>query len=427
MRKGILLAVMLLAVFGGVQHARGDEIAELRKQIADMQRRLDQLEASQKQQSQTIEKKVSEQVSKAVDKEKIEALPESMRWVENIKLSGDFRYRHESIDAEDSHDWATGHNRHRIRARLGIDAKVNDEFDLGFRIASGSGDPASTNQTLADSFSSKALWLDLAYFNYHPLAIDALTLFGGKMKNPFYKVGKNELIWDGDVNPEGIAAKYVIPLGERNKLHVSAGGFWVDEDSAGVDTSLWGAQTYLKHEFKDKRYLLAGASYFDYGNIKGRGDLKSTWTSSGSFFGNTATGSVFDSDYDLIEGFAEYGFKVRNLPVAVFGNYVKNTVANTSGDEGWLVGLRLNKAKKPGSWDFRYNYREVEADAVLGAFSDSDFIGGGTDGKGHEFGLTYQLHKNTQLALTYFHNERDRSGINDADYRRLQFDIKFKF
>jgi TolA-binding protein len=176
MRKGVLLAVMLLAVLGGVQHARGDEIAELRKQIADMQRRLDQLEANQKQQSQAIEKKVSEQVSKAVDKEKIEALPESMKWVENIKISGDFRYRHESIDAEDLHDWATGHNRHRIRARLGIDAKVNDEFDLGFRIASGSGDPASTNQTLADSFSSKELWLDLAYFNYHPLAIDALTL-----------------------------------------------------------------------------------------------------------------------------------------------------------------------------------------------------------------------------------------------------------
>ncbi|MHC4791534.1 MAG: putative porin, partial [Planctomycetota bacterium] len=302
-----------------------------------------------------------------------------------------------------------------------------DEWDLGFRIASGSADPASTNQTLADSFSSKDLWLDLAYFNWHPLTMPGLNVYGGKMKNPFYKVGKNELIWDGDVNPEGIAAKYVIPFGKYDKLHIGGGGFWVDEDSGGVDTSLWGAQAYLNHAFENGNYLLGGVSYFDYGNIKGRGDLKSTWSSSGSFFGNSATGGTFDSDYDIVEAFGEYGFKVSEMPLAVFGNYAQNIAASTSEDTGWLIGFKLNKAKNPGSWEFRYNYRDLEADAVLGAFADSDFIGGGTDGKGHEFGLAYQLTKRVQAAITYFLNERDRSGTTDDDYRRLQFDLKYKF
>jgi phosphate-selective porin len=145
--------------------------------------------------------------------------------------------------------------------------------------------------------------------------------------------------------------------------------------------------------------------------------------------GNTtaAGGTEYASDYDIAEGFVEYGFKCADMPVSIFGNYAHNTVARTNEDDGWLIGLKLNKAKEPGSWDFRYNYREVEADAVLGAFTDSDFIGGGTNGRGHEFGLNYQLTENIQAGLTYFINVRDRSTTTDDDYRRLQADLQFKF
>jgi hypothetical protein len=133
------------------------------------------------------------------------------------------------------------------------------------------------------------------------------------------------------------------------------------------------------------------------------------------------------ADFGIVEGFVEYDFEYASMPVSIFGNVIQNTVASTSEDEGWLIGFKLNKCKAPGSWDFRWNYRDLEADAVLGAFSDSDFIGGGTDGKGHELGLNYQLTKNVQAGLTYFVNERDRGSGSDDDYRRLQADLQFKF
>ncbi len=360
----------------------------------------------------------------ALKAERAEAVPD---WIKNIKISGDFRYRLESIDAETDGDWATGHNRHRVRARFNIDTKLDEEWDLGFRLASGSADPASTNQTLADSFSTKGLWLDLAYFDWHPLSVKGLNVIGGKMKNPFYTVGKTELVWDGDLNPEGVAAKYVMPLADLGDLHINGGGFWVDEASGGVDTSLWGIQAYLNHELGNKEYILGGLSYYDYGNIENRGSLQDTWGGGTSFFGNTATGGTFDSDFDIVEGFVEYGFEYTNIPVSVFGNIVQNTVASTGEDEGWLIGFKLNKCKAPGSWDFRYNYRDLDADAVLGAFADSDFAGGGTDGQGHELGLNYQLTKNIQAGLTYFVNERDRGSGSDDRYRRLQADLLFKF
>lgn len=433
-RQIVLLALgLLLLLLWPAERARADDVSELQQQIQEqtrklreMQERVDQLEARQRLKERALAEKI-EQIQEKAEKEEVGTLPDDLKWLENIKISGDFRYRHESINAESSGRWKTGRSRHRIRARLGLNAKVNDEWDLGFRIASGSADPVSTNQSLDGGFSSKDLWLDLGYFNYHPLGIKGLNVYGGKMKNPFYKVGKNQLIWDGDLNPEGIAATYKIPLGDRDTLHINGGGFWAEESSSDVDTSLWGAQTYLKHEFGNKNYLLGGLSYFDYGNIEGRPTLYST-DPDDEAFGNTFTTSggktYYAGDYDIFEVFGEYGFKAGDMPLAVYGDYAYNTAAATSEDTGWLIGFKINKAKTPGSWDVSYDYRDLEADAVIGLFSDSDFIGGGTNGKGHRFGFTYQLAKNLQAGATYFLNEK---GDDEDDYRRLQLDLKFKF
>ena len=120
------------------------------------------------------------------------------------ELSGDFRYRYEYIDDDSA---AQVRHRNRIRARLGLDAKINDEWNLGFRLATAEGlsggDPVSTNQTLDGSYSKKTFWLDLAYLNYHPQWVKGLSAIAGKMANPFYMVGKNQLIWDHDLTPEG--------------------------------------------------------------------------------------------------------------------------------------------------------------------------------------------------------------------------------
>ena len=420
--RRIAVLVMFLFVIGMDSIVSADEIAELKQQLAEMQQRLEKLEAAQKMQERQIDEKIVE----VIDSKKVEALPESLKWAENVKISGDLRYRHETI--EEQADGRPDRQRNRVRARLNIKGKVNDEWDIGVRLASGSADPASTNQTLEDSFSSKEMWLDLAYFNWHPDSVQGFDVFGGKMKNPFYKAGKNQLIWDDDVNPEGVAAQYEMPLNDCQKLYLNGGGFWVNESASGVDTSLFGVQAYLKHLFADKSYLVGGVSYFDYGNIKGQGDLKTAWSSSGSFFGNTSAANAFVNDYDLVEAFGEYSFKANGMPVSFYGNYVQNVSADTSGDTGWLIGCKINKAQKVGSWQFNYNYRDLQADAVLGALSDSDFIGGGTDGRGHKFSLKYQLAKNLQTGLTYLLDEVGSSSSSDEEnYRRLQADLILKF
>jgi hypothetical protein len=426
MNKLRIICCCLLLSLVFASSTRADEISDMKKQLADLQARIDQMESQQK-------KVVAEEVNKAVEKKEFK-VPDSMKWVEKVKISGDLRYRYEGIDAQSGGEWDDRVDRNRIRARLGISAKVNDEVDLGFRLASGSADPVSTNQTLESSFSSKTIWLDWAYFDWHPADKKGFSLIGGKMPTPFYRVGSNQLIWDDDLSPEGIAAKYEMSINESLKAYLNGGGFWVEErdGSDTVDSSLWGAQAYLKNKFDNDTYLLGGMGYYEYGNIEGEGDIYTTWKggTTRKWFGNTFAGATADSgvfayDFDIIEGFGEYGFNFADYPVVVYGNYAHNTAAPSGKSDGWLVGCTFNKLKDPGSWRLGYDYRDIDSDAVVGQFNDSDFVGGGTDGKGHRFNVAYQLAKNFETGLTYFLNERKDDDKND--YRRLQADLVFKF
>jgi hypothetical protein len=433
-----IVLISLILFFPG-RVAWADELPDLKQQMEEMtktlrqmQERINQLEARQKLKERSLNEKIEEVSKKTEEIEKAapSGLPAGASWVERVKLSGDLRYRHEHIDEKTTGSvrWKDGRDRHRIRARLMLEAIVNNNWGLAFRIASGSADPTSTNQTLDNSFSSKDIWLDLAYFDYHPEAFKGLNVYGGKVKNPFYKAGGNQLVFDGDLNPEGLAFALERPLSERDTLRLAGSGFWVDEGSGEeADPTLFGAQAMITHKIGNPDTLIAGISYYDFGGIRGYGSLPATWGGTG-FLGNSNSGGLYTNDYDVFEVFGEYATKYDGTPLSFFGNWIHNVDAASNRDTGWLIGTKINKAKAPGSWEASYMYRDIEADATLGAINDSDFIGGGTDGKGSTFGMKYQVSKNVQAALTYFLNEdRANTAGRSFDYHRLQADLILKF
>jgi len=449
-RWSVGLVVLSMAALLGP--ATADEIDDLKQALqeqktrsAELENRINQLEARQRLKEQSLTQEIDKPAAPA-DEEKAEVekpaggLPDNLKWLEKIKISGDLRIRHEHIDSQtvnedDSIGWRSGRDRLRMRARLMISAIINNEWDVAFRLATGQlgvleedlfPDPISANQTFTGFSSRKSLWIDLAYFDYHPEAVEGLHFIGGKMKHPFLKVGKNQLMYDNDLNLEGLAATYAVPLNEQTNAHISGGGFWIDESGSGVDTFLWGIQGHLKHAMSEPSYVLGGAGFYDYANIQGKSD------EFGILFGNTpgpddADGNpTWASDFDVLELFGEYGTQVGKLPVAVHGTWVLNTAAVDGQDTGWLVGGTLGKAKDPGSWQFGYNYRDLERDAVLAAWVDSDFAGGGTGARGHTVLLRYQVAKNVQAAFDYFHSTIWRSGP-DLDFRRLHGGFVLKF
>ncbi|MCG3169585.1 MAG: hypothetical protein CALGDGBN_01107 [Pseudomonadales bacterium] len=348
-------------------------------------------------------------------------------WAESTALRGDMRVRHEGIDIEGEPDFTKSRNkdRQRLRARLGAFTRINPEVETGIQIASGNGaDRRSTNENLDNYFDKKAVWVDLAYINYNPVAVTGLKTFAGKMKQPWMSMG--DVIWDGDINPEGIAASYTKKNGTTTFF--GSGGYYTMKDAVDGDgfefendLSLYHLQGGAAFDAGDSVRLTLGASLYEFDNEE--------FGSTSSFRTNGNTTDRFG----LYELFAQMDVIGLPLPLSVYGQYVRNHDARDFGtafdggeDTAFLIGLRTNVA----GLAIDYNYRDVEANAVVGGMTDSDFAAGYTNSSGHKIKVKYDILKNFAIGATYFMAESDvasSTGLTDADVDTLHIDLEAKF
>jgi len=385
-------------------------------------------------------------------------------WVHKTRLYGDFRYRHEFFDVDTIDPNRT---RHRIRVRIGLHAHPCDDLDFYFRLASGNSDDARTvNQTLDNYFSSKQIWLDLAYFDWHPAILFGVHFLGGKMVNPFFRAGGEEMIFDSDVNPEGLALKYSIRPIEITRLFATAGGFWMDERPDQRDAILYGVQAGVEQGIGDYVTVTAGGSYYDFGRTRGEsvyggvgggnsiidlnapadpdedGVLERPKEHLDTYY-DTPGGPMqvwryaeadnyYLYDYQLVEVFTQVDIKAGPVPVSIISDFVKNTAPNVDMNTGWLAGFSVGKTRgKAGTWQLVYNYRDVEADAVPAIFATQD-MGLGADTTGHKVSAAFMLTRCMKFKVSYFKSELGQTRPEgpeswDNDYQRLQVDLILTF
>jgi hypothetical protein len=402
-----------------------EDFAQLREQLAAVSIRLDMLEAENSElraaqnQSDTEINNVKTTVS--------EFPASSGSWTDRVKLDGDFRYRYERIDAEG----AETRRRNRIRARTSVKAQVDDRTEIGFGLATGGDDPVSTNQTLGAGGSSKSISLNLAYVDWE--ATDGLHLLAGKFKSPLTRVGGQQLTWDSDWTPEGLALKY-----KRDWFFMNALGTFLEGDSGkSNDNFSWGGQFGASTTFGNVG-LTGGIGYYTIptkGSTTNFGDP----TDPDDFFGNTAVeagglacGTTADEvcvylyDYKLAQAFAEASFDVGEWPALVFFEYINNSDASDH-NTGWAFGTKIGRARDRGQMEFNYYYADKQADSMLGMLTDSDFGGGGSDAKGHRLHFNYGVSKSWVIGAQYFINEVNVASGSKSDYNRLMIDMQWKW
>ena len=364
------------------------------------------------------------------------ALPAAKSWADNLKMSGDLRYRYESINDDsklDAKKKTYDQQRDRIRARLGIEDNLSDTLKMGMQLATGGNNPVSQNQDLGDDFQKKTFELSQAYFDWTAVKQDAnkLDFIGGKFANPFICV--SDLVWYKDINPEGLAAKGQVALGDSVTLMANAGYLWAQQ-RAEDSSKVYAGQGAVKFQPTKDLYVMVGGSYYQYDNMKGYQVLD--WQGLNTSYGNsTVAGSVsggvtnknYKYDYKPVEFFAELGMMAGKVPVKLLGQTVNNSEAALNKD-GYLYGITIGQAKDPNTFELSYQYMELQKDAVVGAFTDSDRWGGGTDGKGSTLRGKYQITKNLQGGVTYFLDQKAiASGETQKDYNRLMVDLVFNF
>ncbi|MFT6624327.1 MAG: hypothetical protein ACJAZI_000388 [Cycloclasticus sp.] len=357
-------------------------------------------------------------IQKADQPSESSELLKKMAWAGKIQVKGDMRARHETRTSEGF----SNADRDRIRARIGVYADVADNVQAGVRLVTG-GDNTSTNQTLGGSkddastadFKPKDIFLDLAYINWQPLS--GLEVIAGKFKQPWEQVDGG-LVWDGDLNPEGVAFRYTTLLAGAEMI-ASTGSLIAgqsdDGDSISQDRKVVFGQLAAKFKVAGAE-TKAGVSIFDFDN--GQVDGNSFAINKGNSAGEA---------FQLTELFAETNVNV-GLPVKFYGHYVTNNNEQvTSGkDTAWLIGAQT----KMGKWKASYDYRDIEKNAVYAPYNDSDFADGYSDSKGSMYKLSYEISKNFSVATAYMDAETGNtlgSSKSNNNVDTWQIDLVAKF
>jgi len=356
--------------------------------------------------------------------------------LKKIHFKGDLRLRYESKetyykDGTQSTNKYTYHNRYRLRLIVGVDLTDKLTFEAGMR--SGYGNPTSGNQTfLDDKALSDYFWQSLR-FNILNLTYkdDASTIKAGRHPFMLYRPIKSQLVWDNDISFNGISYKY-----ENDSSIVNLGinqPTYAERVNAKDDVNLFFAQ-YVKKIKLDNSKLNVGAAMYYYDGLKGNTAMyfpEKGGKQMGNIFVTNASGEkVYKNNFHIAEAFVEYKLKdLFGKPFAVAGSVAYNVAASNK-NLGYDLAMQIGKAKKVHDWQLKYSYTDLQADAVLGAHSDSDNFGGGTAAKGHAIRAKYKFGKRTYLAGTFFFNTLNAGKEDDkpeADYERVQLDVIIKF
>ncbi len=395
----ILFCAYCLAILPAHAEPKAEgEIEALKARIALLEERLARIEAGQVLEAVDLGAEVAPSPAPQV---------EVPAWTQGLGIAGDLRYRHEMVDdaaAELRH-------RHRIRARINATATLNEDVKVRFGLSTGGDANDSGNQSLDQGFSRKAIGLDLAHFDWR--FVEGLQFSGGKMSNPFFRPGGYHLIFDGDIRPEGLALRV-----KTGSIFANASAFWVEERGSGPDTIWYGLQAGYRDDV-----FSAGASYHKFSEAKGRTPIFTPTKGQGNQL--DANGNYLYG-FSIVEVFADATFEVSGRPLRVFADYVTNRDADEFSD-GYAIGLDYRGKSDTGRWNVGYVYEDLEANAVVGAFTDSDFAGGTSDGKGHSLLAGYKFARDWSLGFRYILGDRGEAAGKERDYNRLQADLKFSY
>lgn len=96
-------------------------------------------------------------------------------------------------------------------------------------------------------------------------------------------------------------------------------------------------------------------------------------------------------------------------------------------DTAWTVGIKFGKLAmmKRGDWTVGADYRWIGSDAVMDAFTDSDFGGGGTNMKGFVFTGNYALSRNASIGVLWNSVDQIAGPPLSGDVFMLDFKLKF--
>ncbi|MBI4422567.1 MAG: putative porin [Elusimicrobia bacterium] len=376
--------------------------------------------------------------------------------LQQVRLKGDLRLRHESIirkgpaGAAVAPNNASDRGRARYRLRVGVEFELPEDVVAAVRLGAGGGEQTSNNQTFDNLGSQKGIFVDEAYARWSPRVGEntVLRLGGGKTPNWLWRTESADLIWDGDFDPEGFqeSVEWLSPLGVS--VFVNALQMVADEDAgtyrnqflfsqqAGFETRLPFESrlrtAFAYHKWSDENHSNFAQVAFGDGNRR-------------ATLGGSAGTLV--NRFGVGEWTSELSGWVRRIPVRGQLTLARNLRARSDlpgprARDGYQVGVIIGRAKLRGQMEFGAFKKYSQTDVTVADLADSDFGDGGTNRRGGIFWLAYALRDWAGVKAKYFVTDvidKDNLGTapaglagfslgpGDKPVNRLQLDFQISF
>ena len=389
-----------------------------------------------------------------------------------IVFGASITIRYDLTDVEDTTDLRLDEDRNgfRTRDRFSAEFRPDGPVNAGLRISTGENpNPTSPFIRMGDLFRSKSFNLDqfyiivrpIKFFDPRPLDQQPVdfSFQVGKIPQPFWRADigtwHSEIIWDDDVSPEGAALQFrahnLLPF---LKLEATGGYFIVEEVDDFRFSGLTGDTYLVAGQLKAEVGPAAlGFAFYSYERLNSGLRSPSFDPTTGAFLQPGQTAFLLRDELQRTNnqitfgpgalGFVEDDFQIINvtglvhvslpfLPdigpeVFLAGDYVNNLSVDED-EDGYSITLGLRGGGQEGGrlnpFALWFTYRDVDNDATLATFADSD-LGGGTGYKGFEAGMNYRLHKHLLVQITGYSYD----GFPDKDnyWRRVFFDLVANF
>jgi hypothetical protein len=351
-------------------------------------------------------------------------------WVDgntNLTFYGDIRLRYEvDYDSQNGAGIARDdRHRGRIRARAGFEYRFADVWSVGSRVRTGNSrsqqSPHLTFVTDDGSNDELDFVLDRYFVQYKD---ESITAWGGRNVWPFWQ--QNELFWDEDVTPTGLAFSYSRSI-QAGRLGATVGGFYLPDGGWDLNGQLLGGQVYYTRPIDKSQVTVAGALHF----MNGEDGARYLLNRNGA------------RDYLIGVLNAQWSLPVAGMPLAIgadlfhnFADYDAADVAPFPASEedetlGYVLSAQYGQLKKQHDWLVGYYYSHIETFAVNASYAQDDWFrfgnGAQTDSsnfEGHEFRLGYAVSKNINLLARFYMVE---AITTQQDGNRFRLDFNWRF
>jgi hypothetical protein len=356
-------------------------------------------------------------------------------------------------------DTTDNRNRLRERARFGVEADLTSNWTATIRLATGSITvPYSESQNEGTYGERYGVGIDEAAIRWdsQPTGkVSWVTAEGGRLLNPWF--APTELVYARDLTFEGGAGTLRLPFGhdggsDRSLVYLTVAGDEMLEVPLNNPDNKWflGAQFGTNLRFDGgQQHLRFAAAYYDFLHVTG---VKNAPDSTYYNFTAPAAIQYGNSYYDISnstinpEGVnlfalaahfriadlaAEYQLAAGSHMFDLEAEAVRNIGYNLASVEaltgqimprpeniGYVGEISYGDPEVNDRWDWRsaIGYRYVRRDAVLDAWTDADFHGGGTNAEGYYFWTQLGLAKNVWVRARYM-------SANEVDGPRFGLDI----